>query len=108
MVHGLNAALYGRQSFANGVPQFPNFYQNRVIRMYQMPQVQVTLIPNPEQSTFEATLGGVGELGVMCLAPALANAYFTASGTRIRTLPFFPNAWMTGLDAAGTGTGPRS
>jgi len=108
MVHGLNAALYGRQSFSNGVAQFANFSQNRVIRMDEMPQVQVTLIPNPEQSTLDATLGGVGELGVMCLAPALANAYFTASGTRIRTLPFFPNAWMTGLDAAGTGTGPRS
>jgi isoquinoline 1-oxidoreductase beta subunit len=98
MVHGLNAALYGRQSFANGVAQFPNFYQNRVIRMDEMPQVQVTLIPNPEQSTFEATLGGVGELGVMCIAPAIANAYFKASGTRIRTLPFFPNGWMGGLN----------
>jgi isoquinoline 1-oxidoreductase beta subunit len=68
--------------------------------MDEMPQVQVTLIPNPEQSTFEATLGGVGELGVMCIAPAIANAYFKASGTRIRTLPFFPNATMGGLNNA--------
>jgi len=101
MVHGLNAALYGRQSFVNGAAQFPNFYQNRVIRMDEMPAVQVTLIPNPAQSTFEATLGGVGELGVPCLAPALANAYFKASGTRIRTLPIFPNATMGGLANPG-------
>jgi isoquinoline 1-oxidoreductase beta subunit len=98
MVHGFNAALYGRQSFVNGVPQFPNYYQNRVIRMDEMPQVQVTLIPNPEQSTLNATLGGVGEIGVPCIAPAIANAYFKASGIRIRTLPFFPNGWMGGLD----------
>jgi isoquinoline 1-oxidoreductase beta subunit len=97
MVHGLNAALYGRQSFVNGAAQFPNFYQNRVIRMDEMPQVYTTLIPNPTQSTLDATLGGVGEIGVPCLAPALANAYFKASGIRIRTLPFFPNAWMGGL-----------
>jgi isoquinoline 1-oxidoreductase beta subunit len=97
MVHGLNAALYGRQSFVNGAAQFPNYYQNRVIRGDEMPQVAVTLIPNPAQSTLNATLGGVGELGVPCLAPALANAYFKASGTRVRTLPFFPNAFMGGL-----------
>jgi isoquinoline 1-oxidoreductase beta subunit len=101
MVHGLNAALYGRQSFVNGAAQFPNFYQNRVIRMDEMPQVQTVLIPSPQQSTLNAQLGGAGELGVMCLAPALANAYFKASGTRIRTLPFFPKAWMGGLNNPG-------
>ena len=66
--------------------------------MDEMPAVQVTLIPNPTQSTFDATLGGVGELGVPCVAPALANAYFKASGIRIRTLPFFPNVTMGGLN----------
>lgn len=98
MVHGLNAALYGRQSFVNGVAQDANYINNRVIRMDEMPQVAVTLIPNPAQSTLNAQLGGVGELGVPALAPALANAYFKASGNRIRTLPFFPNAYMGGLN----------
>jgi isoquinoline 1-oxidoreductase beta subunit len=97
MVHGLNAALYGRQSFINGAAQFPNFNENRVIRMDEMPQVYTTLIPNPEQSNQEILIGGVGELGVPCIAPALANAYFKASGKRIRTLPFFPNATMADL-----------
>jgi isoquinoline 1-oxidoreductase beta subunit len=98
MVHGLNAALYGRQSFVNGAAQFPNFYQNRVIRMDEMPPVTITLIPSPEQSSQSAAIGGAGEIGVPCLAPALANAYFRASGTRVRTLPFFPNGWMGGLN----------
>jgi isoquinoline 1-oxidoreductase beta subunit len=94
MVHGLNAALYGRQSFVNGAAQFSNFFQNRVIRLNQMPQVAVTLIPSPAQSTQSTPIGGAGEIGVPTLAPALANAYFKASGIRIRTLPFFPNAVM--------------
>jgi isoquinoline 1-oxidoreductase beta subunit len=94
MVHGLNAALYGRQSFVKGAAQFSNFYQNRVIRLNQMPQVAVTLIPSPAQSSQSVPIGGAGEIGVPTLAPSLANAYFKASGKRIRTLPFFPNALM--------------
>jgi isoquinoline 1-oxidoreductase beta subunit len=101
MVHGLNAALYGRQNFVNGAAQWKNYYDNRVIRLDEMPQVQTTLIPNPVQSTQNAQLGGVGELGVPALAPALANAYFKASGIRIRTLPFFPTAFMGGLNNPG-------
>jgi isoquinoline 1-oxidoreductase beta subunit len=98
MVHGLNALLYGRQSFVNGVAQFGNYPQNRVIRMDEMPQVYTTLIPNPAQSSQETLIGGVGELGVPCIAPAVANAYFRASGNRVRTLPFFPKAVMGGLN----------
>jgi isoquinoline 1-oxidoreductase beta subunit len=66
--------------------------------MYEMPQVFTTIIPSPAQSTPGANLGGVGELGPPCIAPAVANAYFRASGQRIRTLPFFPNATMGGIN----------
>ena len=66
-----------------------------------MPQVAVTLIPNPAQSSPSIPIGGAGELGVFALAPALANAYFKASGKRVLTLPFFPNAWMGGLNNPG-------
>jgi len=98
MVHGLNAALYGQQSFVNGVPQFQNFYNNRVIRIYEMPQVFTTVIPSPAQSNQSTLIGGVGELGVPCIAPAVANAYFRASGKRIRQLPFFPGVKMGGIN----------
>jgi len=104
VAHGLNAALYGRQSFNNGVPQYLNFHQNRVMRMDEMPQIFTTLIPNPAQSTPGALLGGVGEIGVPCIAPAVANAYYKASGKRTRTLPFFPNATMQGLFFYGPGS----
>jgi isoquinoline 1-oxidoreductase beta subunit len=98
MVHGLNAALYGHQPISNGVTKNSNYLNNRVIRMYEMPQVYVTLIPNPAQSNPSILLGGVGEIGVMGIAPAVCNAYYRASGTRIRTLPIFPNATMGGIN----------
>ena len=98
MVHGLNAALYGHTSFSNGIAQNLNFLSNRVIRMYEMPQVFTTIIPSPVQSNPATLIGGVGELGVPCIAPAVANAYFKASGIRVRTLPFFPTATMGGIN----------
>jgi isoquinoline 1-oxidoreductase beta subunit len=98
MVHGLNAALYGHSTMVNGVVQNLNFLNNRVIRMYEMPKVSTTIIPSPAQSNPSTLIGGVGELGVPCIAPAVANAYFKASGQRIRTLPFFPNATMGGIN----------
>ena len=100
MVHGLNAFLYGHQPMVNGVPQNSAFHTNRVIRIYEMPQVFTTIAPNPTQSDPNVLIGGAGELGVPCIAPAVANAYFKASGTRIRTLPYFPTATMGGINSA--------
>ena len=97
VVHGLNAALYGRAIISGGAVQNNNFRNNRMIRMGEMPTVKVVAIPNPTSLSRTATIGGVGELGVPALAPALANAYFRLTGTRVRTLPFYPNAIMSGL-----------
>jgi len=94
MVHGLNAALYGRQTFVNGAAQNKNFNHSRMIRSGEMPTVATTIIPNPSALDRRRVIGGVGELGVPTLAPALANAYFKATGKRVRDLPFFPNATM--------------
>ena len=97
VVHGMNAALYGKQTFVNGAGQAKNFSNSRMIRLGEMPQVGVTFIPAPATLDRTKSIGGVGELGVPTFAPALANAYFKATGTRVRTLPFFPNAVMGGL-----------
>ena len=97
MVHGMNAALYGRQSFVNGVAQARNFSRSRMIRLNEMPSVAIKIIPNPAAANRTTAIGGVGELGVPTFAPALANAYYAASKQRVRTLPFFPNATMGGL-----------
>jgi isoquinoline 1-oxidoreductase beta subunit len=97
VVHGLNATLYGKQNFVGGVAQSKNFNTSRMIRLSEMPDVKVSLIPNPVTADRTKALGGVGELGVPTFAPALANAYFKLTGTRLRTLPLFPNATMGGL-----------
>jgi isoquinoline 1-oxidoreductase beta subunit len=95
VVHGLNAALFGKQTFVNGAAQAKNFNRSRMILLREMPQVAVTILPNPAVADRTVPIGGVGELGVPTLAPALANAYAKLTGTRVRTLPFFPNATMS-------------
>jgi isoquinoline 1-oxidoreductase beta subunit len=97
VVHGLNAALYGCQTFTGGAAQNRNFNRSRMIRLSEMPQVAVYITPNPATGSRSVAIGGVGELGVPTLAPALANAYFALTGQRVRALPFFPNATMGGL-----------
>ena len=96
VVHALNAAMYGRQTFANGAAQAKNFNNSRMIRIQEMPTVAVTLMPNPAAADRSVAIGGIGELGVPTFAPALANAWATLSGTRVRSLPFVPGATMGG------------
>ncbi len=97
IVHGLNAALYGQQTFVAGVAQAGNFNRSRMIRQGEMPQVDIKIIPGPAASDRNVNIGGVGELGVPTFAPALANAYFKLTGKRVRSLPLFPGATMGGL-----------
>jgi isoquinoline 1-oxidoreductase beta subunit len=97
VVHGLNAALYGQQTFTNGAADRKNFNVNRMIRLQEMPEVNVILVPSPAVPDRKVAIGGVGELGVPTLAPALANAFFRLTGQRVRSLPFHPDAKMSGL-----------
>lgn len=94
VVHAINATLFGQQTFINGAAQAKNFNSNRMIRLKEMPQVQVALMP-AALADRTRPLGGVGELGVPTFAPALANAWARLSGKRVRTLPFYPGATMS-------------
>ena len=86
IVHGINAALWEQVKFTAGKSSVSNFNNTRKIKLREMPQINVSIMPpNPNVS-----IGGVGEPGVPPIAPALANAYFKLTGTRIRRLPFFP------------------
>jgi isoquinoline 1-oxidoreductase beta subunit len=58
-----------------------NFDRYPVMRMQSVPQIDVLLIESGEQPT------GVGEVSVPTAAPALTNAIFALTGTRIRRLP---------------------
>jgi isoquinoline 1-oxidoreductase beta subunit len=81
IVYGLSAALWGEITLQGGRVQQRNFNDYRVLRVNEMPVIDVHLIPS------DAPPGGIGETGVPPIAPALCNALFAATGKRIRSLP---------------------
>jgi isoquinoline 1-oxidoreductase beta subunit len=85
VVFGLTAALYGEISFENGRVKQRNFHDYKMVRMYEMPVVEVHIMDSEEK------MGGVGEPGVPPVAPAVMNALFTLTGRRVRTLPLQPD-----------------
>jgi len=79
---GLGAVLYGAITLKNGRVEQDNFNGYRVLRINEMPKVEVHIVPSPEAPT------GVGEPGVAPIGPAVANAIFAATGKRVHLLPF--------------------
>jgi len=82
VVFGLTAALYGELTFKQGRLEQSNFHDYPMVRMREAPAVEVHIVPSTEKS------GGIGEVGVPPIAPAVANAVFAATGKRLRRLPF--------------------
>ncbi|MEO6929361.1 MAG: xanthine dehydrogenase family protein molybdopterin-binding subunit [Casimicrobiaceae bacterium] len=78
----LAAALYGEITLTKGVVQQTNFHQYPVLRINEMPAIDVHIVQSGDKPT------GVGEPGVPPLAPAVANAIAAATGKRLRSLPF--------------------
>ena len=81
ILYGLGAALYDEITIEQGRVQQSNFNNYPSIRINQVPIVEVYLVPSQE------TPGGLGEVGVPLVAPALVNAIAAATGKRIRELP---------------------
>jgi isoquinoline 1-oxidoreductase beta subunit len=81
VVFGLSAALHGEITIANGRVQQSNFNDYRVQRLSESPEIETHLIASGE------TPGGVGETGTSCIAAAVCNAVYAATGKRIRSLP---------------------
>jgi isoquinoline 1-oxidoreductase subunit beta len=79
---GLSAALRGAITLTEGRVDQSNFHDYQVLRMADMPRVEVHIVPSNRPPS------GVGEAGVPAIAPAVANALFAATGQRVRTLPF--------------------
>ena len=84
IVFGLSAALYGAITFKDGRVEQRNFNDYPILRLNEMPKVEVYIMPSREQP------GGVGEPGVPPIAPAVTNALFAITGKRIRRLPIRP------------------
>jgi isoquinoline 1-oxidoreductase beta subunit len=81
IVMGLSAAIKGGIIFKRGICQQSNYNNYHVLRLNEMPAVEVFIMKNNEAP------GGVGEPGLPPVAPALGNAIFAATGIRLRNLP---------------------
>jgi isoquinoline 1-oxidoreductase beta subunit len=82
IVYGLTAALYGRITIQNGRCQEGNFDDYLMLRIGEMPEVEVHPVMDSD-----AELGGMGEPGTPPIAPAVCNALRALTGKPIRSLP---------------------
>ena len=80
-IFAASAALFQELTFDGGRLQQTNFHTFPLMRMNECPEIETHIVENNEKS------GGIGEPGVPCTAPAIANAVFAATGKRIRKLP---------------------
>jgi isoquinoline 1-oxidoreductase beta subunit len=81
LIFGLTAALYGNITIHKGRVQQSNFHDYRMLRINEIPQIEVHLIKSAEAP------GGIGETGATAAPPALGNALFAATGIRLRRMP---------------------
>ncbi|HEX3847399.1 MAG TPA: molybdopterin cofactor-binding domain-containing protein, partial [Steroidobacteraceae bacterium] len=81
IIFGLTAALWGDITLVGGRVQQRNFNSYRLLRNNETPAIDVHLLPSEEPP------GGIGEVAVPLVAPAVCNAIFAATGKRLRSLP---------------------
>jgi len=81
IVYGLTAALHGRIDIEAGRVVQSNFHDYRALRMHECPVVTTHILQSSEPP------GGIGEVATPPIAPAVANALFSLTGQRLRTLP---------------------
>ena len=81
IVYGLTAALKGQITIDKGRVEQGNFNDYKMLRLNEMPKVEVHIVPSSEAP------GGCGEPGTPPIAPAVCNAIFAATGKPIRRLP---------------------
>lgn len=94
IVQAIGGALFEQILFADGRVLNPHFAQYRVPRFSDVPQIEVVLLDRKDLPS-----AGAGEIGLVALAPAVANALFAASGTRVTTLPLAPRKPAPGSPA---------
>jgi isoquinoline 1-oxidoreductase beta subunit len=92
-VFGLTAVLHGRITMTNGRVEQGNFNDYRVVRMDEMPRIDVHLVRNGEAP------GGIGEPGTVSVQGAVANAIYAATGVQLTRMP---------IDAALLAKGARA
>lgn len=81
IIYGMTAACYGEITVENGQVVEGNFPDYEMVRLAEVPEIDVHIIESG------APLGGLGEPGLPPIAPAMTNALYTLTGTRVRKLP---------------------
>ncbi|MBP6531249.1 MAG: xanthine dehydrogenase family protein molybdopterin-binding subunit [Burkholderiales bacterium] len=81
-IYGLTAALKGKITFNEGIVEQSNLHDYALLSMAECPAFETVIVNSG------AALGGIGEVGLPPIAPALGNAIFAATGKRLRALPF--------------------
>jgi len=81
IIFGVTAALHGEITLKGGRVEQSNFHDYRMLRMNETPAIEVYIVNSAEPP------GGMGEAGTSAIAPAVTNAIFAATGTRVRKLP---------------------
>ena len=81
LIFGLTAALYGEITLAKGRVQQSNFNDYRMLRIDEVPNIEVHVVRSGEDP------GGIGETGCTAGPPALRNAIYAATGIALRRLP---------------------
>ncbi len=93
VIHSLSNLLKERITFKNGAVQQSNYYDYQVLRMSEAPEVHTHVMPSTRNPV------GIGDLGGIGVGPAVANAFFSATGRRLRTSPFLPDRVLAVLKA---------
>jgi isoquinoline 1-oxidoreductase beta subunit len=82
ILFGLSATLAEEVTYRDGQLQQSNYDKYRVLTIDAAPDIHVEILETPS-----AGIGGIGEVGVPLIAPAATNAFFAATGIRVRRLP---------------------
>jgi len=85
LVQGLGGALFERILFSGGRIENPRLSKYRVPRFSDTPQIDIVLLDRKDLPS-----AGAGETGIVGIAPAIGNAIFAATGTRLRHMPLTP------------------
>jgi len=90
IIFGLTGALFGEISLKDGAVQQSNFHNYPLLTLAQTPKIEVAILNS------DAPVGGVGEEAVPPVAAAVANAIFSATGVRLRSLPITRHGFTVG------------